>query len=291
MRRGYIERNIVQAVGILSLLLQHLQERDSSTAILPVVVSDMVLCCTCFLWHCFVISDLKCSQSWWWISSCVWESAVNAMESPCFFRSLLIIKWWPDTLSLSVSGPGHHMLCDRWLSYPVTSGHSCCPVRVNAPHFYGSGILISLGRWWAGGRKVWKQGNDAVAESALSILGDCGCPKALSSDISPLLAVRTCMLSHIPVTFCPQWTEFPNQRSCQRFALVPKRRTQLFLGSAPGPIRFAFVLTWIEASVRERRLTAFAVLCCLWSTVSRASQARPGSVASLLPVRVGVAHE
>lgn len=54
----------MQAVGVLSLLLQHLQEHDSSTVILPVAVSDLVLCYTCFLWHHFVISDLKRSQSW-----------------------------------------------------------------------------------------------------------------------------------------------------------------------------------------------------------------------------------
>lgn len=63
MRRGYVERKIVQAVRVLSLLLQHLQEHDSSTVILPVVVSDVVLCRTCFLCHHFVIPDSKRSQS------------------------------------------------------------------------------------------------------------------------------------------------------------------------------------------------------------------------------------
>lgn len=43
MRRVYEERKIVQAVGALNLLLQHLQERDSSTVFLPVIVNHMVL--------------------------------------------------------------------------------------------------------------------------------------------------------------------------------------------------------------------------------------------------------
>lgn len=91
-------------------LLQHLQNHGSSTVILPVVLSDTVLCCTCFLCHRFVVSDSQRSQSWWQISSCVQEWAVNAMERTCFSRHLQFIKWCPDMLSLSCSGPGHHVL-------------------------------------------------------------------------------------------------------------------------------------------------------------------------------------
>lgn len=100
----------------------------------------------------------------------------------------------------------------RWLFCPVTSGHSCCPVRVNSPHFYGSVIDISFGKWWAEGWKIQKWGKDAVPKSALSTLGDCGCPKALSSE---LVCCVTCYFLS-PTSRISKWTCFPEICSCPK---------------------------------------------------------------------------
>lgn len=74
-------------------------------------------------------------------------------------------------------------------------------------------------------------------------------PRVLYQLWETVAAQRHCHLNLYavsPVTFCPQQAEFPNEHVFQRFALVPKRRTWLFLGSIPGPrvaSHFAFVLT------------------------------------------------
>lgn len=184
-------------------LLQHLQNHGSSTVILPVVLNDTVLCCTCFLCHRFVVSDSQRSQSWWRISSCVQEWAVNAIERMCFSRHLQFIKWCPDMLSLSCSGPGHHVL---YQSVNLLSCHiwsHCCPVRVEASHFYGCGVLVYLGKQWPEGRKVWMKVKDAVAE-CYSSAGRLWLPTDIVVWLFPSAGCQNlCTASHI-VTFCAQ---------------------------------------------------------------------------------------
>lgn len=174
----------------------------------------------------------------------------------------------------------------------------CCLIRVKAPHFHGGGILISLGKWGAGDRKVWKVDKAAVAESTVAMLGKCGCPQSLS-DISPLPAVTYLQLwamSHTYNFMFPKhkFHNFQMNIFARCLLLSQKGESDLFLCS-PLTLRvaicFAFVLTWIGHSVKKRRLMAFPVLQCPQSTVSRANLTKPDSTASLLPVSIGLIWE
>lgn len=100
----------------------------------------------------------------------------------------------------------------------------CCLIRVKAPYFYGSGILISLGKWGAGDRKVWKVDKDSVAEIAVAMVGKCGCPQSLMFPFFQLSQTHSCELCHIPTTLCPQKAQFSNEHICKMFVVVSERR-------------------------------------------------------------------
>lgn len=134
----------------------------------------------------------------------------------------------------------------------------CCLIRVKAPYFYGSRILISLGKLGAGDRKFWKVDKVASSWDYCSNGGKMWLPTVIVWCFPSYSCHKPTAVSCVTYLqlYVPKKHNFQMNMFARCLWLSQKGESVLLLCSPPALrviICFAFVLTWAGHSVRKRR--------------------------------------